>query len=50
MTGIELKLREESKGIGIFETEKPKPKEEKKPEKIEDEGENYLLKQLERLP
>jgi|DewCreStandDraft_4_1066084.scaffolds.fasta_scaffold90709_2 histidine triad (HIT) family protein len=50
MSTIELKLKEESKGIGVFEKEKPKPKEEKKPEKIEDEGENYLLKQLERLP
>lgn len=50
MSTIELKLREESKDIGIFEKEQEKPKEEKKPEKIEDEGENYLLKQLERLP
>jgi histidine triad (HIT) family protein len=50
MSTIELKLREESKSIGIFEKEKEKPKEAKKPEEIKDEGENYLLKQLERLP
>jgi histidine triad (HIT) family protein len=50
MSTIELKLREESKSIGIFEKEKEKPKEVKKAEEIKDEGENYLLKQLERLP
>ncbi len=50
MSTIELKLKDESKGIGVFEKEKEKPKEEKKPEKIDEEEENYLLKQLERLP
>jgi histidine triad (HIT) family protein len=52
MSTIELKLKDESKNIGIFEKEKPKPKEEKKPEKMkeEKEEENYLLKQLDRLP
>ncbi|MEM4246800.1 MAG: HIT family protein [Candidatus Woesearchaeota archaeon] len=51
MSTIELQLKEESKGIGVFEKEKEKPKEEKKPEEIkEEEEENYLLKQLERLP
>ncbi|MEM4239896.1 MAG: HIT family protein [Candidatus Woesearchaeota archaeon] len=50
MSTVELNLREGSKNIGIFEKEEEKPKEEKKPEKIEEGGENYLLKQLERLP
>jgi len=52
MSTIELKLKEESGNIGVFEKEKEKPKEEKKPEEIkeEQEEENYLLKQLERLP
>lgn len=52
MSTIELKLKDESKGIGVFEKEKPKPKEEKKPEEVKEahEEENYLLKQLKRLP
>ncbi len=52
MSTIELKLRDESKNIGVFEKEEEKPKEIKKPEEIkeEKEEENYLLKQLERLP
>ncbi|MEM2916688.1 MAG: HIT family protein [Candidatus Woesearchaeota archaeon] len=50
MSTIELKLKDESKNIGIFEKEEEKPKEIKKPEEIKEEEENYLLKQLERLP
>ncbi len=52
MSTIELKLRDESKNIGVFEKEEEKPKEIRKPEEIkeEKEEENYLLKQLERLP
>ena len=51
MSTVELKLKDEAKSIGAFETEKPKPVEIEKPETIEvTEGENYLIKQLERLP
>lgn len=51
MSTIELKIKEETKFIGEFEKEKPKPVELKGPEKVkEDEEENYLLKQLDRLP
>ncbi len=52
MSTVELKLKEETKNIGAFEKEKPKPKELPKPQEIkeEDEEENYLLKQLKRLP
>jgi histidine triad (HIT) family protein len=52
MSTIELKLKDEAKNIGVFEKEKPIPREEKKAEEIkeEHEEENYLLKQLKRLP
>lgn len=52
MSTIELKIKDEAKSIGAFEKEKPKPKVPEKPEEIkeDDEEENYLLKQLERLP
>ncbi|MBI2129243.1 HIT domain-containing protein [Candidatus Woesearchaeota archaeon] len=54
MSTVELKLKEQAKKIGEFEREKPKPiviedKTEKIPEKIGKE-ENYLIKQLERIP
>lgn len=52
MSTIELKLKDECKNIGVFEKEKPKPKEEKKPEEVkaaQDEI-NYMLKQLDRIP
>jgi len=50
MSTIELKLKEESKGIGEFE------KEEKKPVNLDseigkiDKEDNYLIKQLNRIP
>jgi len=51
MSTIELKLKEETKNIGAFEKEQPKPKELPKPEEVKEAEEvNYLLKQLERLP
>lgn len=52
MSTVELKLKEETKNIGAFEKETPKPKELPKPEEVkeEHEEENYLLKQLKRLP
>lgn len=50
MSRLEQQILEETKRVGEFEKEPPKPVKEKKPEAIEDEEENYLLKQLERLP
>ncbi len=50
MSTIELKLNEETKGIGDFEKQEKKPvKIDKEIEKI-DKEENYLIKQLERIP
>ena len=52
MSTVELKVREEAKSIGGFEKEKKKEaiKLEKKKEKISSEEENYLIKQLTRIP
>lgn len=54
MSTVELKIKDESKNIGVFEKDDTpvKPKELPKAEEIsEDEDEvNYLLKQLERIP
>jgi len=54
MSTVELKLKQGAESIGQFETEEKKePVEvEKKVEKIKkkEKGENYLLKQLERIP
>lgn len=51
MSTVELKLKEETKDVGIFEKEPAKPVEEKPPEQIEvSDEENYLIKQLERIP
>jgi len=54
MASVELKLKEAASEIGSFEKEKKKEavKIEKKTEKIkaEEEKENYLIKQLERIP
>lgn len=53
MSAAELQLKEQAKGIGGFRKEKEKkPIEvEKKPEKIsEKEGDNYMIKQLRRIP
>ncbi len=51
---IELKLKEETKNIGDFENEKPKPIEEKKPEVMietkESKDVDYRLRQLRRIP
>ena len=44
----ELLLKDNSKSVGIFEKEKPKPIEEKKAEEIQEE--NYLTRQLKRIP
>lgn len=51
MSALEEAIKNETKGIGEFEKEPKKPVELKKPEKIEEsEEEDYLLRQLERLP
>ncbi|MBW2973680.1 HIT family protein [Candidatus Woesearchaeota archaeon] len=51
MSTIEITVKKEAEGIGAFEKEKEKPVEIEKPEKIEaGPEEDYLLKQLERLP
>ena len=54
MSTVEMKVKEGAKDISEFETEKKKEtvKVEKKTEKIkeEKEKENYLIKQLERIP
>lgn len=57
MSTVELKLKDAAKDIGSFEKRPAKPVEEKKePEKMiiderrPDSAENYLIKQLERLP
>lgn len=51
MSTIELKVKQETEGVGAFEKEEEKPIEEEKPEEMESgPEEDYLLKQLERLP
>lgn len=51
MSVFELKIKDEAKKIGVFEKEKPKPVEIKKPEEIKpSKEENYLIKQLQRIP
>lgn len=54
MSTVELKLKEGTKDIGSFETEEKKApvKIEEKTEKLKqtEKGENYLIKQLERIP
>ena len=51
MSTIELKLNEETQKVGEFEKEKEKPIEEKKTEEVDvNEKENYMIKQLERIP
>ena len=50
MSTLELKIKEEAKNVGIFEKEQEKPIEEKKPEEVEDDSEDYMIKQLERIP
>jgi len=51
MSTVELKVKKETEGVGAFEKETKKPVEVKGPEKIEaGPEEDYLIKQLERLP
>ena len=53
MSTVELKVKEEAEKIGGFEKEKRKEAiklDKKKTEKISSEEENYLIKQLRRIP
>lgn len=51
MSTIELKVKQEAEKVGVFEKEKEKPIEMQGPEAMEaGEEEDYMLKQLERLP
>lgn len=50
MSTAEIALKESTKGVGEFEKEKAKPIEQKEPEKLSQEKEDYLLKQLKRMP
>ena len=51
MSTVELKIKELTEGIGMFEKEKKEPvKLDKDVEKIKDSEENYLIKQLRRIP
>ena len=51
MSVLELKIKDETKKIGVFEKEKPKLVEIKKPEEIKiSKEENYLIRQLKRIP
>jgi len=53
MSTVELQIKEETENIGIFEKEQKKESivlDKKKTEKISSEEENYLIKQLRRIP
>jgi len=51
MSTIELQLKEETKNLGEFEKEDEKIVEvNKEPEEIKTKGDNYLIKQLRRIP
>jgi histidine triad (HIT) family protein len=48
MSTAELKIKEETKNVGIFEKEKPKPVEVEKPKEVKKE--DYRIKHLRRIP
>lgn len=51
MSTLELTIKEEAKKVGAFEKEKPKPIEIEKPKELKPtKEENYLIKQLRRIP
>ena len=51
MSTIELKLKEQNKNMGAFEKEKKEPeKVEREVEKLSKEREDYLIRQLTRIP
>ena len=43
-------IKKEASGIGVFKKEPAKPLEEDKPEEINSDESNYLIKQLRRIP
>ena len=51
MSTIELKIKEAAKNVGVFEKEKKEPmKIETKVEELKDTVDNYLIKQINRIP
>ncbi len=48
MSTVEIKLKEEAKQVGVFDKEKPKPIEEKKPEPVK--ADDYRMQVLRRMP
>lgn len=50
MSSVELKVREDAKKIGEFEKEKKEPLRESVAEAMETTEEDYLIKQLKRIP
>jgi histidine triad (HIT) family protein len=50
MSTAEIQIKENTSQVGIFEQKKEKPIEMEKPKEIDDEDEDYRIKQLDRLP
>ena len=50
MSTIELKLKEATKNVGIFEKEKAKPIVEEKAKEMKADSDDYKLRQLRRIP
>ncbi len=48
LSGLEAKLKDETKNVGLFEKEKPKPIEIEKPKEVPKE--DYRMKQFRRIP
>jgi len=46
----ESKLKDETRNVGVFEREKPKPIEIEKPKEVKDTKTDYRIKQLKRVP
>ena len=47
LSSLESKIKDETKNVGLFEREKPKPVEVSKPEEVQ---EDYRMKSLRRIP
>jgi histidine triad (HIT) family protein len=50
MSTVELKLKAETKNVGVFEKEKPKPVEIAPPEEVKSDESNLELEHLRRIP
>ncbi len=50
MSTVELRLKEHASRIGEFEKEKQKPLEMEKPEELPGDEEDYMIRQLRRMP